>query len=340
MQIYVFKQISHFSCLFATLRLCVSLFFLISITASARAQRDAKIPDPDPELERKSFIVADGFEVNLFAADPLLAKPIQMNFDAAGRLWVACSEAYPQIVPGQKPNDKIIILEDRAGKGRADLVTVFAEGLLIPTGVEPGDGGAYVADSTDLLHLKDTKGTGRADQRRVVLSGFGTEDTHHILHTLRWGPDGMLYFNQSIYIHSHIETPHGVRRLNAGGVWQFRPETLQLEVFLHGFCNPWGHHFDRWGQSFVSDGAYGEGINYGLPGASYVFTPGVTRIMWGLNPGSPKHCGLEITSGRHLPDDWQGDCITNDFRGHRVCRFKLSDDGSTFASREMTEVIK
>ena len=96
-----------------------------------------------------------------------------------------------------------------------------------------------------------------------MLSGFGTEDTHHILHTFRWGPDGMLYFNQSIYIHSHIETPYGVRRLEAGGIWQFRPDTMQLEVFLRGFCNPWGHSFDRWGQSFVTDGAYGEGINYG-----------------------------------------------------------------------------
>ena len=84
-------------------------------------------------------------------------------------------------------------------------------GLLIPTGVEPGDGGVYVANSTELLHFADTDGDGRADTRRVMLSGFGTEDTHHILHTLRWGPDGMLYFNQSIYIHSHIETPYGVR---------------------------------------------------------------------------------------------------------------------------------
>src|SRR5437016_2762202 len=85
------------------------------------AQRElTKIPDPDPEIERRSFQVADGFEVNLFAADPLLAKPIQMNFDAAGRLWVACSEVYPQIKPGQKANDKIIILEDRRGDGRAD----------------------------------------------------------------------------------------------------------------------------------------------------------------------------------------------------------------------------
>src|SRR5262245_47708951 len=91
-----------------------------------------KIPDPDPEIERRSLQVAEGFEVNLFAADPLLAKPIQINFDAAGRLWVACSEVYPQIKPGQHANDKIIILEDTKGTGRADKTTVFADGLLIP----------------------------------------------------------------------------------------------------------------------------------------------------------------------------------------------------------------
>src|SRR5437868_1530658 len=118
----------------------------------ANAQRELKtIPDPDPEIERRSFQVADGFEVKLFAADPLLAKPIQMNFDAAGRLWVACSEVYPMIKPGQKANDKVIVLEDTKGVGRADKTTVFADGLLIPTGVEPGDGGCYVADSTDML---------------------------------------------------------------------------------------------------------------------------------------------------------------------------------------------
>src|SRR5262245_31078213 len=162
---------------------------LLASSAPAFAQRDARVPDPDPELERKALIVADGFEVNLFAADPLLAKPIQMNFDAAGRLWVASSEVYPQIQPGQKANDKILILEDTNGDGKADKTTVFADGLLIPTGVEPGDGGAYVANSTELLHLKSANGTGKADRVRVVLSGFGTEDTHHIIHTFRWGPD-------------------------------------------------------------------------------------------------------------------------------------------------------
>ncbi len=93
------------------------------------AQRNLKdIPDPDPEVERKSFIVADGFEVNLFAADPQIAKPIQMNFDARGRLWIASSEVYPHIKPGQKANDRILVIEDSDGDGRADKTTVFADG--------------------------------------------------------------------------------------------------------------------------------------------------------------------------------------------------------------------
>lgn len=157
---------------------CVCFTSLVA-TNTAFAQRGLKdIPDPDPEFERKSFIVADGFEVNLLAADPLIHKPIQMNFDPQGRLWIAASQTYPQIAPGQKANDKILVLEDTDGDGRSDKTTVFADGLLIPTGVEPGDGGAYVAASTELLHLKDTDGDGKADESRVVLSGFGTEDTH------------------------------------------------------------------------------------------------------------------------------------------------------------------
>ncbi len=322
------------------------IFVLIGLLSAALApavyaQRDLKeVPDPDPELERKSFIVQEGFEVNLYASDPMIAKPIQMNFDERGRLWVASSSVYPQIKPGQKADDKILVLEDTDGDGQADKTTVFADGLLIPTGVVPGDGGVYVANSTELIHLSDTDGDGRADRRRVVLSGFGTEDTHHLLHTLRWGHDGQLYMNQSIYIHSHVETPYGVVRLNGGGIWRFRPENLKLDVLCYGFVNPWGHHFDRWGQSFATDGAYGEGINYVFPGSVFVSAPGAKRLVRGLNPGSPKHCGLEILSGRHLPEDWEGSMITNDFRAHRVCRFVVTEAGSGYASRQEQELIK
>jgi len=315
--------------------------WLLLTAAPALAQREiTEIPDPDPQIELDSFQVAEGFEVNLFAADPAIAKPIQMNFDSQGRLWIASSEVYPQIAPGQEPIDRILVVEDVDGDGRADKTNVFADGLLIPTGIEPGDGGAYVANSTELLHLRDTDGDGRADERRVMLSGFGTEDTHHILHTLRWGYDGLLYFNQSIYIHSHIETPWGVRRLNGGGIWQYRPESGQLEVLMKGLCNPWGHHFDRFGQSFATDGAGGQGVNYVMPGAVYFTSPGAVRTLPGLNPGSPKHCGIELVDGRHLPDDWQGNVITNDFRAHRVCRFVLAEEGAGYSSTQQSELIK
>lgn len=310
-------------------------------TPSLFAQRELQnIPSPDPEIEKSSFIVAEGMEVNLFAGDPMIAKPIHMNFDERGRLWIASSEVYPHIKPGQEPTDKILVVEDTDGDGVSDKRTVFADGLLIPTGILPGDGGCYVANSTELIHLADTDGDGVADQKRVVLSGFGTEDTHHLLHSLRWGHDGQIYMNQSIYIHSHVETPYGVKHMNGGGIWQFRPETLELNTFCLGFVNPWGHHFDHWGQSFATDGAYGEGINYVFPGSVFVTSPNAKRILHGLNPGSPKHCGLEIVSGSHLPDDWQGNMITNDFRANRVCRFVVDESRAAYVSRQEVEVIK
>jgi putative heme-binding domain-containing protein len=299
------------------------------------------LPVPAKPGSLPQFEIAPGFEISLYAESPLLAKPIQMNFDPRGRLWVASSSVYPQIEPGQQANDKIILLEDTKGVGKVDKSTIFADGLLIPTGVEPGDGGVYVGQSTELLHFKDTDGDGRADQKRVVLSGFGTEDTHHIVHTLHWGHDGQLYFDQSIYIHSHIETPNGVVRLNSGGIWSLRPSTMELAVYLRGFCNPWGHQFDEFGQSFVTDGAGYQGISFGVPGATYFSYAGMRRELKSISPGRyPKFCGLELIQSRQFPDDWQGNAITCDFRAHRVVRFAFDEKDSGYASREMPDLLR
>ena len=293
------------------------------------------------EQPRPTFEVADGLEVTLWAENPLLNKPTQMNFDPQGRLWVASSEVYPQIEPGQAATDKIVVLEDTQNTGHADKATVFAEGLLIPTGVEPGDGGCYVAQSTELLHFRDTKGTGKADVRQTVLSGFGTEDAHHNLHTLRWGFDGRLYLDQSIYTRTDTETPTGVVRLKGGGVFRFDPRDQQLEILFQGWVNPWGHQFDDFGQSFVTDGAGGDGISYGLPGASYGSAPNARRILTSVSPGSyPKFCSLEILRSQQFPADWQGDLITCDFRAHRIVRFKLAEQGAGYITQEMPDVLR
>ena len=305
----------------------------------AMVNQEERKDNPDPQDELKSFQIADGFEVTLFASEPMVVKPIQMNWDAEGRLWVISSTAYPHLKTGEEANDKVYVLEDTDGDGKADKSTVFAEGLFTPTGILPGDGGVYVANSTEILHFKDTDGDGKADQKRRVLNGFGTADTHHLIHTFRWGPEGRLYFNQSIYIYSHVETPSGIKRLEGGGVWALQPQTLELDVYAKGLINPWGLQFDRWGQSFLTDGAGNEGINYAFPGATFVTSPGAERILRGLNPGQPKHSGLEVVSGRHLPESWLGSVITNDFRANRINRFRLEQQGSGYASRQAEDLL-
>ena len=248
-----------------------------------------------------------------------------MNFDARGRLWVAsvgglsADQARPE---GQR--DKIIVLEDTNGDGKADKTTVFADGLLIPTGVEPGDGGVTSPTAPSCFTSQDTDGDGKADEKQVVLSGFGTEDTHHILHTLRWGHDGLLYFNQSIYIHSHIETPHGVRAAGRRRHLAVRPGHaaaggLRRAAAIRGATTSTA----RASRSSPTAPA-ARASTTRSPARPTSPTPTCAASCEGINPGNcPKFAGLEIVSGRHFPDDWQGDAITNDFRGHRVCRFKL-----------------
>ena len=308
-----------------------ALFVLIGCIAYGQRGL-TKIPDTAIQAQLDSFVLPEGAKINLFASEPVVRNPIHMNWDSQGRLWVVGSPLYPHIKPGQEESDHLVVLEDTNGDGVADKHTVFADDLHIPTGVLPGDGGVYVANSNDVLFLKDTNGDGKADQRRVILSGFGTEDTHHIVHTFRWGPEGMMWLNQSIYIHTHLDTPYGIRRLLGGGMWHYRPETRRSEVFMKGLVNPWGHVFDEWGQSFMTDGAGGHGINFVFPRSVFAASPGARRKLEGLNPGQPKLCGLEILSGSHIPDEWRGALASPDFRGHRIKTYRLTDKGSAYQS--------
>lgn len=295
----------------------------------------AKTPQDHPK-----FTVAEGYEVTLWAENPLFHKPTQINFDPQGRLWVTSCLSYPQIEVGQNPDDKVIILEDSDADGKADKSTVFADGMLMPTGLIPADGGVYVAQSTDLLHFKDTNADGKADVKTRVLSGFGTEDTHHNLHTLRRGPDGRIWMNQSIYTRSDVETPHGLVRLKSGGVFRFDPRSVELKPMYYGFWNTWGHQFDKYGQSFLTDGAGGTGINWGMPGATYEAFAGAENILRTISPGRhPKFCGLEIIESSHFPEDWQGNMITCDFRAHRVVRFSVTDDGAGYVTQKLGDIL-
>lgn len=209
-----------------------------------------------PADELKAFRVDPRFEVNLFASEeefPEIACPIQMRWDARGRLWVSCSTTYPHVYPGQEPNDKIVILEDTDWDGKADKSTVWADDVHIPLSFELFRDGIYVSEEPDLSLLRDTDGDGKADWRRKVLTGFGCEDSHHALHDFVWTPDGELLFRESIFHNSQVETPYGPIRAKNSAWFQFRSDNQKLVSFgAYPNTNPWGVTFDDWGHHVAS----------------------------------------------------------------------------------------
>ena len=297
------------------------------------------IPAPDVAAELKAFKVADGFKVNLWASNPVIFNPINLNWDRHNRAWVSTSSTYPHIKPGRIPNDRIVILEDTDRDGVADKHTVFAEGLTVPHSVMPVEGGAYVCSTTEVLFLADHDGDDRADEKRVLFSGFGNADVHHMIHGLRWAPWGDLFFTQSIYINSFVETAHGPRRLNGSGVWRLRPEVERLDVFSRGRVNPWGHALNYFGNSFGTDGAGGQGPHDLFPGSAFGTAVNAPRVLRGLVPGKPKNTGAEFMTGRHIPSRWHGSLLGNDFRANRTVRYSIEEQGSGFKSQEVETVL-
>ncbi len=300
----------------------------------------AAAPDPnDPAVELASFKVADGFEVNLFASEINgVPKPIQIRFDSRGRMFVATSTVYPQLKPGQKPDDKVVILEDTDGDGRADKSTVFADGLLIPTGIELFNGGLFVGNATELLHFQDKDLDGKADQRQVVLRGFGTGDAHQTINSFTWSPGGELFFSQGLHAMSRVETPFGLVKLHEAGVWRLRPNTLKLDPFFgDGMAphNPWGFAFDDWGAPFLFAGN-GHGIFYLAPALVVTDHKLDHQRIWAQGQ---KFCGAEIIGTRAMPDAFQGCIVANRFMDNTVVMFRPVDDGAGFKLTELPPLI-
>lgn len=211
-----------------------------------------------PADELAAFDVDPRFEVNLFASEeefPEIACPIQMRWDGRGRLWVSCSTTYPHVYPGREPEDKIVILEDTDGDGVADESTVWADDLHIPLSFEltPDGRGIYVSEEPHFSLIRDTDGDDRADHRTRLLTGFGTEDSHHALHDFVWTPDGDLLFRESIFHNSQVETAYGPIRAKNSAWFRFTPGNQRLATFgSYPSTNPWGVTYDGWGNHVAS----------------------------------------------------------------------------------------
>ncbi|MES2572122.1 MAG: PVC-type heme-binding CxxCH protein [Verrucomicrobiota bacterium] len=296
-----------------------------------------------PEAELATLSVADGYQVNLFASErDGVVKPTQITWDERGRLYVACSPTYPHMTPGAKPGDYIQLCEDTDGDGQTDRSWRFAEGLAMVQGVEVGDGGLYVCDFDQLVHLRDLDGDGKADERRIIFSGFGTGDTHQLINSLTHGPDGSLWFTQGLHAFSRIETPWGLARLDKSGVWRMRPRTLRLDGFFNGAKaahNCWGVAFDDYNQVFHKSGDRPDGY-YTVPGMIRLTNPDEYHPIGSLFQTNPKTTSLEIIGTRALPPELQGCAVIAGFMGNLIELHRFLDDGAGFKTEQLPKLLK
>ncbi|MDA7854612.1 c-type cytochrome, partial [Cyclobacteriaceae bacterium] len=287
------------------------------------------------------------YEIELFASEetfPDLANPVQLSFDDKGRLWVATMPSYPHYKPGDaKPNDKLLILEDTNGDGKADQQTVFADGLHLPIGFELAAEGVYISQGNHLKLYKDVDGDDRADEVEMLLSGFDDHDTHHAISAFTVDPSGAIYMGEGVFLHTNVETPYGPVRATNGGFYRYTPQQHKLERTAQlSIPNPWGIAFDAWGQNFFCDTS-GPDVRWMMPGSIKsiygISSPKSQNLIEEAHRVRPTS-GLEFVSSRHFPEEVQGDLLINNTIGFLGTKqHKFIGKGTGYESKHRQDLI-
>lgn len=285
-----------------------------------------------------------GCKVTLFASEeqfPELVKPVQMAWDTKGRLWVAAWKNYPERTPDSKDGDKLLILEDTNGDGKADKCTTFADDLNCPTGFQFYKDGVLVMRSPDLLFLRDTNGDDKADWKERVLTGLDAADSHHETNSMVMDPGGATYLSDGVFHRTQVETAAGVVRNVDGAIYRFEPLTSKFERYVaFNFANPHGRSFDYWGNDIITDGTMNS--NYFAPAFSghidYPHRHPDMNQFW--NRTSRPCAGTTFLSSRHFPDDYNGNFLNCNVIGMQgIFRVKVSEDGSGLKGQTLENLL-
>jgi putative membrane-bound dehydrogenase-like protein len=328
-----------------------------------REGRDARFLTADQAVAEMS--VVDGYRVNAWAAEPMIAQPMAFCWDDRGRLWVAENRDYESRSDGfsNSGNSRIVILEDTDRDGVAETRKVFMDGIIFPSAIAVGFDGVFVGAPPNLLFVPDRNGDDRADvdDIEVRLTGWGIRDRHEVLNSLHWGPDGWLYGLQGYATTSKVRKPEGKGRLYRhgepfpeevlsgegvdinGGVWRYHPTRETFEVVAHGshgFSNPWGIDHDAKGQLLISACVIPH-LFHVIPGGIYHrqggqhFNPYVYRDIQTIADHRHRsaHGGARVYQSDAFPASQQGRIFMANIHEHALLSDVLERKGSGFVAR-------
>ena len=344
------------------MRRAVALAVVLSSVAQI-AQAEVRTPAPLPaEQAAREMKLPEGFRATAFAAEPDVIQPISFCFDDRGRIYVAEALNYGNWQATGR--DRITILEDTDGDGKADKRTVFYEGFNYITGIEYGFGGVWVMSPPCMYFVPDKDGDDKPDGKpEVVFDGFGYQESrHNLANGFTWGPDGWLYAGHGRTSPSDVGPPGTPREKRVhcdGGVYRVHPVRKVFEVFADGTTNPWGVDFDDYGQCFVSN-CVNPHLFHMIPGGHYepwrnrpssqyayerlptiadhLHYPGTDlRAVLGTPDtlamgGGHAHCGTLVYLGDSFPADYRNTVLMCNVHGHRVNRDILKRVGSGYTA--------
>ncbi len=315
-------------------------------------------PQPGSHVGPALLTAADGFEIELVAGPPLVNRPIMVDSDEQGRLYVAESSGSSAPVKEQlaeRPHS-ILRLEDTNGDGRYDKRTVFADKMMFPEGVLWYDGSLYVSAPPSIWKLTDTNGDGVADLREEWYDGQTLTGCANDLHGPYLGHDGWIYWCKGAFAEQTIARP-GRKPLvtRASHIFRRRPEGGFVEpVLTGGMDNPVEVAFSPEGErfltaTFVENPQFGlrDGVIHAIYGGVYgkvhsviddhPQTGGLLKPMANLGPAVP--VGLTYYDATTFGPEYQGNLFATLFNLHKVVRFELTPKGATFEPTQSDLIV-
>jgi putative heme-binding domain-containing protein len=326
--------------------ICACLGWLIAAVRADAPPLVAPTEALTPAEQQKLFHLPPGFEIQLFAHEPELHKPMNITFDSAGRLWVTDTLEYPYpAAEGATPRDSVKILVDRDTDGRADNVSTFVDGLNIPLGVMPIRGGVIVYGIPSVMRCTDTDNDGKADTRETLYAGFGYRDTHGMVNSFTRGLDGWLYACHGFANDSATQGSDGHQiKMNSGNTFRMRMDGSRVEQITHGQVNPFGMTFDPLGNMYTAD-CHTLPVYMLLRGAYYP-SFGKAHDGLGFGPTMIKHDhgstgigGIVYYAAEHFPPEYRDTLFIGNPVTGRVNHDKLAAHGSTFEAIEQPDFV-